>query len=87
MAEATQYSFDFAELAKLMFQSSGIHEGRWVIGLEFGVVVGPVGLRPGEGFPGAVITANKLMISAVTDENQPPNLVFDAAALNPKKAK
>jgi hypothetical protein len=87
MAEPTQYSFSFAEIAKLMFESSSIHEGKWVVGLEFGVIVGPVGLKPGEGFPGAVITANKLMLSAITNEDHPPNLVFDAAVLNPKKAK
>jgi hypothetical protein len=87
MAEATQYTFGFAELAKLMFESSGIHEGKWVIGLEFSVAVGPIGLKAGEGFPGAIITANKLMLSVLTDENQPPNLVFDAAVMNPKKAK
>ena len=44
---------------------SGWAFGRALIGVEFGVVVGPVSLKPDEGYPGAIITANKLI--AVSD--------------------
>ena len=64
---------------------SGWAFGRALIGVEFGVVVGPVSLKPDEGYPGAIITANKLMLSATEEGKQPPNMVFDAAVLNPKK--
>jgi hypothetical protein len=86
MAEPTQYTFRLSEIAELMLRSSGIHDGKWVVGMEFSVVVGPVGLKTDEAYPGAIVTANKLMLSAVVEgQQQPPNLVFDAAVLNPKK--
>jgi hypothetical protein len=85
MADPTQYSFQLSEIAELMLRSSGIHEGKWVIGIEFGVGIGPIPLKPDEAYPGAVITANRLMLSALAGGPQPPNLVFDAAILNPKK--
>jgi hypothetical protein len=85
MGEPTQYSFELSEIAELMLKSSGIHEGKWVIGVEFSVTIGPVGLKPDEAYPGAIVTANKLLLSAAGEEKPPPNLVFDAAVLNPKK--
>jgi hypothetical protein len=87
MAEPTQYSFSYSEMAKLMFQSSGIHEGRWVIGFEFNVVVAPAGVKPDEAYPGAIVMANKLILSAAAEAPSPPNLTFDAAVLNPVKKK
>jgi hypothetical protein len=87
MADPTQYSFSFAELAKLMFQAGNIHEGQWVVGIEYNVTVAPVGLTPNEAYPGAVIAATKLVLSAVGDDPVPPNLVFDAATVNPASAK
>jgi hypothetical protein len=87
MGEPIQYSFELSEIAQLLLRSSGIHEGKWVIGIEFGIAVGPVGPKADEVYPGAVITVNKVMLSAATDGQQPPNLVFDAAVLNAKKTK
>jgi len=89
MAEPSQYVFSFEEIAKLMMQSSNIHEGEWVVGAEFNVTVGAVGVSGTEAYPGAMITFNKLVLSAlVTGQPPPPNLVFDAAVLNPRsKAK
>jgi hypothetical protein len=87
MAEPTQYSFSLSEMAKLMLQSTGIHKGRWVIGFEFTVVVAPVGVKPDEVYPGAIVMANKLILSAAGENPSPPNLTFDAAELNPLKKK
>jgi hypothetical protein len=85
MAEATQFSFSWQEVAELLMKASNIHEGKWAVGLEFSVTVGAMGLKPTEASPGAMITAHKLMITAVTEgQPQPPNLVFDAALLNPR---
>lgn len=87
MADPVQYSFTYADVARMMFQSERIHEGKWLIGFEFNVTVAPVGLNPTEAYPGAIITANKLILSAVGDNPTPPNLTFDAAELNPRPQK
>jgi hypothetical protein len=87
MADPIQYSFTYGEIARLMFESEGIHEGKWVVGFEFNVTVAPVGLNPTEAFPGAIITANKFVLTAVGETPTPPNLTFDAAALNPRAPK
>lgn len=84
MAEPTQYTFGFEEIAQMMLKAAGIHEGRWVVGLEFNVVVAPVGIKPDEAYPGAVIGAQKLILSAAGDQPTPPNLTFDATKLNPR---
>ena len=83
MADPTQYSFSFAEVMQLLLKSANVHEGRWVIGIEFNVLVGPMGVKPDEAYPGAMIAANKIIISAAGDAPTPPNLTFDATELNP----
>lgn len=86
MANPTQYSFGLDEIAKYLIKDAGLHEGKWTIGIEFGIAVGAMGQGPEkEGFPGALITANKLILTATGDVPTPANLVFDASKLNPKK--
>lgn len=87
MADVSQFSFPLAEIAQLMIKDAGIHEGKWVVGVEFNITVGAMGLNNTEAFPGAAVTATKLMLSAYIESGppQPPNLVFDAAVINPKK--
>jgi len=86
MAKPTQYTFALDEVAKLMIKEAGLHEGRWTLGIEFGIAVGAMGQGPDkDAFPGALVTANKLRLSVVSDSSaEPPNLVFDAAKINPK---
>jgi hypothetical protein len=83
MADPTQYTFTFEELAKPMFKSANIHQGKWVVGIEYNVAIAHVGLKPDEAFPGAIIGAQRILISAATEAPTPPNLTFDAAKLNP----
>ena len=87
MPDPTQYSFGYPEMAKLMFQSAGIHDGKWVVGLEINVAVAPVGLKPDEAFPGVITTISKFVLSAVGQDPTPPNLTFDASEINPRKKK
>ena len=87
MAEPTQFAFSFADIAKLMFQASNIHEGKWVVGIEYTIAIGNVGIVPTEAFPGAIIGAQRLLLTEAGAGPQPPNLIFDAAEVNPKKSK
>lgn len=87
MGEPVQFAYDLKEVASLLLKSSNIHEGKWVLGIEFTVAVGAMGTQPDQGFPGVVVAANKLNLSAVNESTPqpiPPNLVFDASILNPK---
>jgi hypothetical protein len=83
MAEATQYSFTWVEIAETLIKKQDIHEGEWVASLEFAVNAGIVGQSPTDAKPGLFIFANTVQL-AKAQPNSPPHLVVDAAKANPK---
>ena len=46
MADITQYSFSLAEVAEALIKQQGLHEGKWLVGIEFGIHVGVMGMTP-----------------------------------------
>ena len=83
MAEATQFSFDLTEVAETLLKKQGIHEGKWVIALEFTINIGFVGLTPENVRPGMMVLANSVQLVKAQD-GSPPSLVVDAALVNPR---
>jgi hypothetical protein len=87
MAEITQYSFSFAEIAEALIKRQNLHEGEWVVGVEFVLNVGSMGMSPEAIRPGAMILANQLqLVRAIPGQQQPPGLAVNAAVVNPVKA-
>jgi hypothetical protein len=87
MAEITQYSFSFAEVAEALIKRNNLHEGEWVVGVEFVLNVGAMGMSPETVRPGAMILANQFqLVKAIPGQPHPAGLVVDAAAVNPAKA-
>jgi|ERR1700738_4837548 hypothetical protein len=87
MAEITQYQFTFAEVAEALIKRQNLHEGEWVVGIEFGVSIGAMGMSPESIRPGAMILANQFqLVKASPGQQHPPGLVVDAAVVNPVKA-
>jgi hypothetical protein len=86
MAEATQYTFNLREIAELLIQKQGIHEGKWVAAIEFTLNVGMMGVVPTDVKPGVMILANSVQLLKA-QEGMPPNLVVDASAVDPQPNK
>jgi len=82
MAEVVQYTFDWSEVAELLIKKQNIHEGEWMASIEFTINAGIVGAGPSDARPGMLLLANKVQL-ARAQANSPPQLVVDAAKVNP----
>jgi hypothetical protein len=85
MAEITQYNFSFADVAESLIKRQNLHEGEWVVGVEFVLNVGAMGMNPVSVRPGVMILANQFQLSKAIPGQHPPGLVVDAAVVNPAK--
>lgn len=83
MPDVNQYSFSQKELVTLLIKAAGVHEGKWIIMMNFGFSAGNFGPSPAELSPGAVIAAINVGIQRA-DANAAPEMVVDAAEVNPK---
>jgi hypothetical protein len=86
MAEATQYSFALLEVAETLIKKQGIHEGKWLIAIEFTLNVGLMGAVAPDVKPGVMVLANSVQLLKAQD-GSPPNLTIDASVVNPKPRK
>jgi hypothetical protein len=84
MAEATQFSFDFREVATAMIKQQGLHEGLWMVAFEVNFVAGVLGTTPPTSMPSVLVQMTKLQLIR-QDQVPPPNphLTVDAAEVNP----
>ena len=82
MPEANQYMFTHRELLELLVKKAGLHEGKWMLMINFGFNAGNVGPSPEQASPGVmVVVANVGLTKATSDA--PSGLVVDAAEINP----
>ena len=85
MAEAQNYVFSYRELAELLVKKLDLHEGLWMIYVEFGLSAANVGTSKDQILPAAIVPMVKLGIQRVEKDNPLSDsaLVVDAAAVNP----
>jgi len=83
MADPTQFTFDFSEIAKALFKHQGITSGTWL--LQFGFAFGLANTGPSETIQYPTTMA-ALQHIALQKTDLPGPLVFDAAVLNPPAA-
>jgi hypothetical protein len=83
MVETTSFTFSLKEVTESLLKQHGIHEGKWVLAIEFGLNIGMIGLVPTDVKPGVMILANNLQLQRATEPGSPPNLIVDAAVVNP----
>ena len=86
MAEVTQYSFSWAEIAETLIKKQGIHEGQWTAAAEFAVTASVVGPTPTDAKPGMMVMANSVQLVRA-QPNTPPHLVVDAEKVIPSPKK
>jgi hypothetical protein len=82
MAEPTQYALSHKELIELVIRHVGIHEGRWMLGVSFGLAPGNFGLTPDQASPGVAVVISQFTIQRAPSD-APNGLVVDAAEINP----
>jgi hypothetical protein len=86
MAEASNYTFTYKEVAEALVKAQGIHAGLWCISVEFGLSATNVGPNEMELKPAAIIPILRIGLQRQEKEN---NLSVDASKVNPipKRAK
>lgn len=86
MPEANQYMFNHRELTTLLIKEAGLHEGRWIVSLNFGLSGGNFGPTPEQMAPGAVLAVLQVGIQRALPET-PEGMVVDASKVNPETTK
>ena len=83
MPEVNQYNFTFKEIATLLVKASGIHEGKWQVAFNLGVVVGTFATDANTTLPGALTQINSVGLQRVPPDTPINDLiVVDAAEVN-----
>jgi len=82
MPEPTQYMFKHRELVEVMIKHAGIHEGKWVLSVNFGLAAINSGPNEDEVVPTAMVPVQGIGILRAPD-GAPRGLVVDAAESNP----
>ncbi|MDD5321498.1 MAG: hypothetical protein PHD43_12950 [Methylococcales bacterium] len=82
MAETTQMLFSHKEVVTALLKDQNIHEGIWMLSIQFGM--GAANVNQSEGStdikPAAIITVLKIGLQRTEDLN---DLSVDAALVNP----
>ena len=84
MATPDRYTFNYKEVVEALIKQQGLHDGEWVINLEFGLQAGNFGPNDDDLRPGVLVPIMKIGIQR-TDHRS--NLSVDAAIVNPKPGK
>lgn len=85
MADVERFVFTHPELVEAMVKAQGIHDGRWMLYVEFGIKGGNAGSSEQELNPAAIVPILKVGVQRI-DETHPlatTNLSVDAAKVNP----
>ena len=84
MAEPDRFLFSYKELAEALVKQQGIHEGLWMIYVEFGIQGMNVGESKDQLVPAAIVPLLKIGIQRIekTHPLADTSLVIDASAVN-----
>ncbi|ERJ18149.1 hypothetical protein SSPSH_002926 [Salinisphaera shabanensis E1L3A] len=84
MAKAPEsYSFNPFEILTLMVKEADIHEGKWMLKLDFDVKGGNFAIEGEDPTPGTVVMVKSLTLARDDDDSDAP-LSVDAAEINPR---
>lgn len=83
MPDVETYSFSHKEIIELMIRASGVHEGEWMLQVNFGFTAGNFGSNDENLVPGAITIVNHMGITRAK-QGAPSGLVLDAAKVNPR---
>jgi hypothetical protein len=78
MPEVSQIEFTHQELVTQLIKAAGLHEGKWMLLVNFNFSAGNFGASATEAFPGAIVAVSKIGLVRAT-EDAPDGLVVDAS--------
>jgi hypothetical protein len=85
MADPTQYVFAHKEIAEILVQKQGLHEGFWTLGFQLGmgntIAPSPMG---GDPVPAVIVS---ILSVALTKADKDGPMTIDAAKVNPPHKK
>ena len=80
MAEVARYTFSHKEVVEALIKKQDLHEGLWMLYVEFGLGAANTGPNDAELMPAAIVPVKTLGLQRGQQEN---NLTVDAAKVNP----
>jgi len=83
MPEANQIMFTHRELLALLIREANLHEGKWVLSVNFGFGAGALGPGPDQLSPTAMIAVLGIGVARATPD-APVQVQLDAALINPR---
>jgi hypothetical protein len=82
MPEVNQLFFQHKEVIELLVKKADIHEGKWMLSVNFGFAAGNFGATPDQASPGAVATVLAIGIMRAAQDT-PDTLQVNASIVNP----
>jgi hypothetical protein len=82
MAETSQFTFSFQEIAEALVKAQDLHEGLWGVFVKFGIQATNVGPSDNDLRPAAIIPVMEIGLQRFDKKS---NLTVNAAEVNPKK--
>ena len=88
MPEVNHYAFKNMELLETLIKQAGVHEGRWLLNVQFGFAPGNFGPSSDQLVPGVAVVIQNIGIARAPAE-APVEMTLDAAVVNrvPKRQK
>jgi hypothetical protein len=86
MPEVNQLFFAHREVLELLIKKANVHEGRWMLAVNFGFSAGNFGPGPDQILPGALLSVLGIGMQRAAAET-PEVMTLDAAVVNPTPAK
>ena len=82
MPEVSSYSFTYKEVLTALVKQAGLHEGKWQLGMTFGLAAANMGPDEASIVPGAALAVSGIGLQKAVAES-PAALTIDAAEVNP----
>jgi hypothetical protein len=86
MPEPTQYTFNHKEIVEMMIKKIGLHEGKWVLVVNFAFGAANGGVTPNEALPTAFAAIQFFGLQKAQSDS-PASLTVDAGEVNPAPGK
>jgi len=82
MPEINQLFFSHKEIIEMLLKKANIHEGRWMLSVNFGLGAGNFGTVPEQIAPGAIVTVLGVGLQRAAADT-PQVITLDASVVNP----
>jgi hypothetical protein len=85
MPDVQTYTFSHRELLELMVKGSDLHEGEWMLTINFGLSAGNFGPTSEDVLPGGILLVQNIGITRAAI-GSPKALTVDASVVNPRRS-